>query len=422
MKPEEQKRLIAMCGRAFSPSAPVNKLTLFAGRIEQIRKITEAVNTRGRHAMMYGDRGVGKTSLANILKDLFADANGLKIVKLNCAATDDFRNVWRKALSEINAIQEAHLNDEDKRPTEETLGDRLNEYEHVGPGEIRELLESVSQEGFEIVIVFDEFDRLENDHRNLFSDTIKDLSDNSVSVTLVLVGVASDIAGLIAEHASIDRCLRHVPMPRMSGAELSDIIDKALTTLGMSISTDAVELIVALSQGLPHYTHLLGQEAAQKALSAARLDITENDVIAAIKEAIDKTDQTVRSDYHKACQTQRKGTLFPQVLLACALAEVDDLGYFKSADVRDPLCDITNQKYDIPNYAQHLDKFASEESRGPVLEKWGTNRRFRFRFRNSMLRPFIIMQGLADQMISGTLLEKLKVDNKKAWAKGMLFK
>jgi hypothetical protein len=56
---------------------------------------------------------------------------------------------------------------------------------------------------------------------------------------------------------------------------------------------------------------------------------------------------------------------------------------------------------------QHLDKFATDSSRGPVLEKSGTSRRFRFRFRNPLLRPFIMMKGLAENKITGDLLEQL---------------
>src|SRR5207249_1835030 len=112
------------------------------------------------------------------------------------------------------------------------------------------------------------------------------------------------------------------------------------------------------------------------------------------------------NDYSKAAHGQRAGTLFPEVLLACALADVDELGYFSSADVRAPLSGITGKDYKIPNYSPHLAEF-STESRGPVLEKWGKIRRFKFRFRNPLLRPFIIMKGLAEKKISGTLLEQL---------------
>jgi Cdc6-like AAA superfamily ATPase len=400
---EERAKKVAQCSRVFCPSAPVNSLALFAGRLKEIRQISQAINSRGRHAVMYGDRGVGKTSLATVMNDLFRDVHGMRIVKVNCSQTDDYRNVWRKAFLVVPQLLEPdHRKGEGAASVEIRLADELDQCQHVGPGEIRLMLQAVSQEEFEIVVVFDEFDKLAAAERALFADTIKDLSDNSVSATLVLVGVASNVVELIAEHASIDRCLAQIFMPPMDRAELQDILNKAMTALGMAMDELASDFIVSLSQGLPHYTHLLGQEATYKAIEAGQLNITLDHVTGAIREALQNTLESIRNNYQKAAEGQRKGTLFPDVLLACALAKVDDAGYFSSTDVREPLRQITGQDYDIPNFSQHLDKFSSDPSRGPVLEKWGTSRRFRFR-----LRPYIVMKGMLDGKIGGSLLEQL---------------
>ncbi|MGL1544364.1 sigma 54-interacting transcriptional regulator, partial [Vibrio parahaemolyticus] len=40
---------------------------LFAGRQQQAQKILEAIGERGRHVIMYGERGVGKSSMAQII-------------------------------------------------------------------------------------------------------------------------------------------------------------------------------------------------------------------------------------------------------------------------------------------------------------------------------------------------------------------
>ena len=72
--------------------------------------------------------------------------------------------------------------------------------------------------------------------------------------------------------------------------------------------------------------------------------------------------------YQNATSGQRKGTLFRQALLACALARVDAQGYFVSAAVREPFSRIMGKEYQIPGFSQHLDKFSSDPSRGPVLE------------------------------------------------------
>src|SRR5262249_38695134 len=161
------------------------------------------------------------------------------------------------------------------------------------------------------------------------------LSDNSTRATIVLVGVASNTVQLIADHESINRCLRQIYMQPMNPSELKEIVNKAVTKLGMQIEQQALNQIVALSQGLPHYTHSLGQESAFLAINASRSKIESADVFGAVSSALDLVHQTIRTSYEMAATGQKGSFLYPQVLLACALARTGDLGYFTSADVRD---------------------------------------------------------------------------------------
>ena len=80
--------------------------------------------------------------------------------------------------------------------------------------------------------------------------------------------------------------------------------------------------------------------------------------------------------------------------MACALAKTDELGFFAAQDVRDPMKMITGKRYEIPSYAQHLNDFC-DAKRGPILEKTGAKRRFRFRFVNPLMQPYVVMQGFA---------------------------
>ena len=407
MKATEKQELLFKCGKVFSPATPISTRELFAGRTEQIRLVGEAVHTRGRHAIIFGERGVGKTSLANILRVLLGDEQTI-VVKINCHNEDTFVKVWRSALSEIEIVEEeeaAGFKPHRARPVR-TPADTIED--KVGPEDLRRVLGAISRYN-PVVIIFDEFDRLQgNKIQRLFADTIKNFSDNSINTTFVIVGVANDVSELIKEHESVNRSLVQIKMPRMKGHELQEIITKAIQELGMAIETEALELLVMLSQGLPHYTHLLGNESTVTTIQDGRKRITVADAKNGIGEALNKTQHSILEAYQNAIRGQRKGTLFRQALLACALAEVDPEGFFISADVREPFSKIMKKSYDIPGFSQHLDKFSSDASRGPVLERAGTSRRFRFRFKNPLLQPYVIMRGLADGMLEGELLDLLR--------------
>ena len=56
-----------MLGTVFKPTSPINREDLFAGRQSQRQDVLDAINQQGQHAVLYGERGVGKTSLANML-------------------------------------------------------------------------------------------------------------------------------------------------------------------------------------------------------------------------------------------------------------------------------------------------------------------------------------------------------------------
>jgi len=405
---ESKMDLVVRVGEVFSPAAPINRRDLFAGRLQQLTKVIDVTNTRGQHAVIFGERGVGKTSLANIVGDVLASRprKHIVVVKINCSSDDSFATLWKKALRQIVVDEDSGRATvafratavSDRKPASELLP------AEPSPNDVRGILESLG----ESVLIFDEFDRLtQGKPTALFADAIKELSDGSVPATIIIVGVANSIDGLIKEHRSIERALCQVLMPRMTNDELKEIVQKALGQLEMTMEAEAEDLIVLLSQGLPHYTHLLGKAACRAALRGSRRHVSAHDVKSGIGTSLEDTQQSVQNAYQEATVSPRKDTLFKEVLLACALAPVDDLGYFASADVREPLSLIMGKRYDIPGFSQHLDKFSSEV-RGNVLEKAGTQRRFRFRFRNPLLQPYVVMRGLADGMLTGDGLALLK--------------
>jgi hypothetical protein len=103
------------------------------------------------------------------------------------------------------------------------------------------------------------------------------------------------------------------------------------------------------------------------------------------------------------------------VLLACALAEVDDRRFFSTAAVRKPLRQIANRAFEPFNYARHL-RDLSEPARGRVLHRVGESFRLRYRISNPTLRPSIIMRGVKDKLITKDQILERKGSDQSAGA------
>ena len=95
--------------------------------------------------------------------------------------------------------------------------------------------------------------------------------------------------------------------------------------------------------------------------------------------------------------------MYEQVLLACALADTDNLNFFSAQAVQGPLSRILGSNREIPAFARHLDAFCQEE-RGPTLIKEGQTRRYRYRFAVPLLRPYVLLQGIYKGLISADIL------------------
>jgi Holliday junction resolvasome RuvABC ATP-dependent DNA helicase subunit len=388
----------------FTPASPIVERELFSGRIPQVAKVLDAINQRGQHAVLYGERGVGKTSLANVLAAILKSTGSqVTVSKINCDAMDDFPTAWRKALGEVRYIDESPGTGftGEVKETVRSLAEQLPK--KPTPHDVRLLLSKLP---VPTIVVFDEFDRLRPHEVRPFTDVIKALSDYSVDATIVLVGVASTIDQLVKDHLSIERAIVQVHLPRMPAKEIREILKKGAEKLAVRIDRPATEHIVHLAQGLPHYAHLVGLHAIRTAVMRRSLVIQLQDVERGVQDAVQNAQQSTKTQYHQATTSSHRAAIFPQVLLACALAHKDQLSYFPAAEVARPLSAIMGKPYRIPAFARHLNKFCEAE-RGPVLERIGPERRQRYRFCNPLLEPFVIMNGLSQGTITKQSLAEL---------------
>jgi hypothetical protein len=394
MNTEERFRHIADISLAFTPGAPIDSRDLFAGREQQVDQVIGTIFQRGKHAVIYGERGVGKTSLANTLFDFLVLTGKFNYerARVNCADGMTFTSIWSSIFKQfVVEVDEQQYT--------------LDQYLPAEPNSenVRETFDVLNRP---TIVIIDEIDRVKNHQQTqaALADTIKTLSDNSTNTTLILVGVADTVGQLISEHSSIERAIQQVRMPRMSKSELLEIVHKGLAKCpGLIIDVPTKERIADYSQGLPYITHLLAREAALHAVRAGRRSIAMDDLDTAIREAVNSQFESLLTTYNLAVASPR-GKNFKPVLLGCALASKDEHGYFYAKNVAGPLSLIAGKQYGVPAFARHLKDFCEE--RGPILERRGEPRRIQYRFIKPLMDPYVVLKGLADGLIAENQLSR----------------
>lgn len=395
-------------GAALTPASPVNDRELFAGRHEQMVRAIDSFAAPGEHAAIFGERGVGKTSLATITEQI-AYISGRLGVRINCRASDDVADIWRRV---GEGMDRRFRTDQRREPA------RLAALDGVIQGAVSLLtsptvnthdaliaLEIVSESG-PTVIFLDEFDRLDDPNVHIeLVDLMKTISDQGLPVTFVIVGVADSVDSLIEEHVSIGRGLNEIEMPRMSMDELQDILRRGLGQAEMVATDDAARFIAQLSAGLPHYVHLMGLHAGFAAISDETAVVDLDHVLSTLAKSVSRAQQHVSRLYHAATHSTRPNK-FREVLLAAALTRTDERGYFAPGDVRGPMAAILDRPSAIPQFSDQLIQFAADE-RGPVLHKSGVVNRPRYRMAEPLLVPYVAMRGVTDGLIGPEVLRQL---------------
>ncbi len=103
----ELARIRVQLPRIFTPGAPIKNVDFLAGRQAQINKTVDAVSRPGQHAILWGERGVGKTSLASLIHRFWMAASkdsDLIAVRHNCDPLDDYATIWSSIAEEIQDV------------------------------------------------------------------------------------------------------------------------------------------------------------------------------------------------------------------------------------------------------------------------------------------------------------------------------
>lgn len=269
--------------QAFTPSQPVSSIERFAGRSALLDRVIRAIEDQQLHVIIYGDRGIGKTSLMRVVAELAKSARYI-VHFTSCGEQSEFYETFRSVASQIRLLYDGSLDpgDEDVERGG-TLADRLPVGDFTA-SQLTEVLEGIS--GTRVLIMLDEFDRAESPRfRASIAELIKNLSDRSIRVQIMIAGVASNLTDLIAHIPSIRRNIIGIAVPNMDEDEIREMVTIANKNGGPAFLPAAVEALARVSAGLPYLAALIGQHAAIAAIEQQSPEVTADHVSVATERA-----------------------------------------------------------------------------------------------------------------------------------------
>lgn len=242
----ERTRTLAI--RLFGAHQPVDSPRDLFGRQGELDSLTGAVIDSHMHAVIYGPRGSGKTSLVRVFGDL-ADARGVSVIYLSCAGGGDFGELMLPYLDEIGPA---------------TFGMRADDFAHAmalvrtapTPRSVATMLARVERE--DVILILDEFDRLEDKAtKGQIALLIKLLSDMRSRVRLIFVGISGDVGDLIDVHASVRRHILAVGLTPIADDDVERFIQTTSQAIGLQFDDEALALLRWLVCGSPYHMRLL---------------------------------------------------------------------------------------------------------------------------------------------------------------------
>ena len=278
-------------------------------------------------------------------------------------------------------------------------GKRGKTTEEVRIGDLRSLNEIISAlreickgHNKDRVVVFDEFELVEApEDRRLFGDLIKQLSDQEIPVRAIFCGIGKSVTALLDDHPSAPRYLAAVELTRLSYDARFEIIKGAESALGVEVEHNTKYRIAMISDGFPHYIHLICEKLFWEMYDDDEIAKSSNidHYKMAIQAAVEDAQPYLQGMYDKAVRKYLRD--YEQVLWAAADHPNLDR---RSIEIFQSYCSLmdalkNNEILTRDKFNQRLNALKTP-SHGSVLVG---NRQGWYRFKESMLRGYVRLRA-----------------------------
>lgn len=364
--------------QAFNPYGSIDDPNKLYGREDSFIQLIEAITVDDRSSVVYGDRGVGKSSLALSLKNKINQSTDTTAYYKQISADSSLASIFEKPLKKIgidvrttstSVSRSIDPSVAVKIPAviEGKLGSsKINEVESIGEYyflTIDHLIELLKDH--DGVLIVDEFDQLDNvDHisqerkktlseiKLLLAQFIKNSSTVGSKFKLVIVGVAQNAKELVSYHKSNPRTLKRLRLNRLERPGLKKIISEGFKHLDIKVENKFVENIIQISNGFPYFCQLCCYMSAKYAISKNSKMIKFSSFNYIISQAIDEAETELYEIVEKI-KTQFNSSQYPNTLVAASLTDHYDFTANEIKIIYDKLIDpqsrVKTLSYQVKN-------------------------------------------------------------------------
>ena len=314
---------------ALGASQPVINRDNFAGRHDALGQLITSIEQNRVHVVVYGERGIGKTSLAHVFAETAREARYL-VLYGSCGSDAEFSSMFKAFASRIPRLYHSSVL---PNTPEAERGDHFDAMlpAQFGPRELADVLSGVT--GTRVIIILDEYDRvLDPGFRRDVAELIKNLSDRAARVQLVLTGVAQNLDELIGYAPSIRRNIVGLPMRPLKPAEVKDLLAIGETAAEIRYSDDARSMITTMAGGSPYLVRLLAHAAGIAALDQKRGIVSVEHGRAAVERVLTDWNASLPRRVQANLAREEARAHWP-MLIAAARAGSSADGFFTAEDV-----------------------------------------------------------------------------------------
>lgn len=263
-----------------SVAHPIRSIQHLKGRDEFLEGIRRALYAEGRHIFVFGDRGVGKSSLAATAAYQYQSSDAEPIF-VSGSPDDTFNtiiaNIAVQALrrSKIEASTQTSSRSMEFRGLKWSSDNEVSDLDIANQiktiSDATELLKQAAAKHSEKpAVVLDEFDTIPKlEDRQRFASLLKQMGDQSINLKFFITGIGQSCEELLGAHQSAHRQLATFELPRLGWEARREIVAEAAGAFGLAVNDDVNWRIAMISDGFPYYVHLIVEKMLWEAFGSS---------------------------------------------------------------------------------------------------------------------------------------------------------